>query len=169
MRTATWAMALLVLAGFLAACATAPPPPPVAVIGSSNDLGIMAGEWHGEYWSAATGRRGTIRFTLQADTGAAWGDVWMFPAEPRGTATVSDGARAGGAAVPLQVRFVRVNPGGGVSGTIEPYRDPECDCTLSTTFVGEVAGDRIEGTYTTRGGPAHLTTTGNWEARRHTP
>jgi hypothetical protein len=152
------------LAGLAIGCATTPAPP-VAVVGAPESLAGLAGHWSGDYWSAATGRRGTIRFTLEADTGAAWGDVWMFPAERPGVADETGRPRAHGAE-PLQIRFVRVDPAGTLSGTIDPYRDPECECMLSTTFTGEIAGDRIAGTYTSRGGRAHPVTTGQWEVRR---
>ena len=32
---------------------------------------------------------------------------------------------------------------------MDPYTDPACDCEVETTFVGRVAGDTIEGTFTT--------------------
>jgi hypothetical protein len=157
-------LAAVLLAACWLACASTPPPP-VAVMADRAELGALAGEWAGSYWSAATGRRGVIRFQLQADTGAAWGDVWMSPADVPRTST-GDGAHSGGAAQPLQIRFVRVDDDATVSGTIEPYADPECNCMLSTTFVGKIDGDRIEGTYTSRGGTASAVTTGRWEAER---
>jgi hypothetical protein len=165
MRHKAWAKLLVVGASWLTACATAPPPPPLAVTAAPEALESLAGEWRGEYWSAATGRRGTIRFTLEADTGAAWGDVWMLPAV-HSMAAGEGGAVRGGGAQPLQIRFVRVAAGGALSGTIEPYRDPGCDCLLSSTFTGDVVGDRIDGTFPTSGGPTHPIATGKWEARR---
>jgi hypothetical protein len=38
--------------------------------------------------------------------------------------------------------------GGGVTGQLVPYRDPECDCQVATRFEGRIHGDTIEGTYT---------------------
>jgi hypothetical protein len=152
---------MLVAAG----CATTPPPP-VPVTGAPADLGGLVGEWSGDYWSPTTGRRGTIRFALEAETGAARGEVWMFPADRVAAGGESAAGRDHVSAAALQIRFVRVGPEGAISGTVEPYRDPECDCMVSTTFTGELDGDRREGTYTTRGGLTHSATGGSWEARR---
>jgi hypothetical protein len=66
----------------------------------------------------------------------------------------------------LPIQFVRALESGVVQGTLESYHDPQCGCLLSTTFVGEVRGDRIEGTYTTKGPLAHAVTDGRWRARR---
>jgi hypothetical protein len=151
---------LLLLLG----CASTPPPP-VPVGGDEAALAALDGEWHGEYWSGSTGRRGSIRFRMESDAHAAWGDVWMSPAPHAPSAAEPGGPSTAGAAEPLQIRFVRV-AAGVVSGTLEPYRDPECSCMVSTTFHGTIAGDAIRGTYTTRGPRGHLETGGEWEARR---
>lgn len=66
----------------------------------------------------------------------------------------------------LAIRFVRVAEGA-VSGRLEPYLDPDCDCEASTTFTGRVHGDVIEGTFhvVSRGVSG---TTGRWRAwRKH--
>jgi hypothetical protein len=168
MRTSPPRVSLLapLCLSLLAACASAPPPP-VPITGDAAGLHRLDGEWVGDYWSGSTGRRGTIRFALEADVGAAWGEVWMDPAPPART-----GAEGGhippGAAVsqPLQIRFVRVGSEGVVSGTLEPYRDPACDCLVSTTFHGEIDGDSIAGEYTTRGPRTYAETGGRWQARR---
>ena len=153
------------LALWLLACASAPPPPPVPVAGETAALAAMAGEWRGEYWSADTGRRGTIRFTLDAAGVDAHGDVWMYPVEPHRPTVGNEAPGESHAVQPVEIRFVKVS-GGGVRGKLEPYRDPGCGCTVSTTFEGTVDGDRIEGTYTTSAGLLHRTTTGNWEVDR---
>ena len=67
------ALALLVA---VAGCA---PMPTVALQATPADLEILAGEWEGEYESAALGRRGTIEFKLKAGTDEARGDVVMVP------------------------------------------------------------------------------------------
>src|SRR5688500_7811727 len=60
------------------------PMPRVALDAMPADLEILAGEWAGEYESAALGRRGSIEFKLEADTDEARGDVVMVPSG-RGT------------------------------------------------------------------------------------
>jgi len=53
--------------------------PTVALQATPADLEILAGEWAGEYESAALGRRGSIEFKLKAGTDEAYGDVLMVP------------------------------------------------------------------------------------------
>jgi len=155
----------------LPGCASTPPPP-VAVTGEETALAALDGEWSGDYWSGSTGRRGTIRFRMRSEASAASGDVWMSPS-PHERAATDPGSGSllppTGAAEPLQIRFVRVGAEGVVSGTMEPYRDPDCDCMVSTTFHGTIEGDIIRGTYTTRGPRTHRETGGQWQARRVAP
>jgi hypothetical protein len=142
--------------------------PAVPVEGSGGDLEALAGEWSGEYWSPDTGRSGSIVFRLSSATGAAEGDVVMVPRGAAGPVQAYDGADGVRKALdpqPLGIRFVHV-AGGALHGDLEPYRDPECGCPLGTTFHGEVRGDRIEGTFVTRGPPGHADSTGRWSVRR---
>jgi hypothetical protein len=46
-----------------------------------------------------------------------------------------------------------------------PYADPSCECTVRTTFEGQITGDIVEGTYTARG-PSGFAQSGQWHARR---
>jgi hypothetical protein len=64
----------------------------------------------------------------------------------------------------LTVRFVRID-GSAVRGILEPYIAPDCQCSVTTVFRGTVTGDRVEGTYTTRG-PNDLVQEGRWSAAR---
>lgn len=154
------------------ACA-APPPPPAPAIALRADpisLEILEGTWSGEYSSAETGRRGKIRFELEAaEGGVAHGDVLSFgDVERLEDPSLSDppGAR-GDLTRRLRISFVSVEPEReAVSGTLEPYRDPECECLLSTTFYGEVREGAIEGTYVSRGPAGHPTTRGRWRVER---
>jgi hypothetical protein len=71
----------------------------------------------------------------------------------------------------LFIRFVNVD-GNRVSGAIEPYPSPDCECTLHTTFAGLRRGDRIEGTFLTRHEDCGMRTdSGTWWAvrKRGTP
>jgi len=152
---------LLLLLG----CASEPPPPPVTVLGTHQAVAALAGAWRGEYSSVATGRSGVIRFELLATTEEASGAVWMSPAfhgaaDPRTDAGTRRGPQE------LHIRFVRALDAGNLTGTLEAYRDPECDCQLSTTFTGKLAGDVIAGTYTTQGPLGHAVTDGRWRVER---
>jgi hypothetical protein len=148
-------------------------PPAVPVTGSRAALDALAGTWEGEYSSDATGRSGSIRFTLRAATDSAFGEVLMVPAgatRPLTRAGVEGGARsdqaspAASAAV-LTIRFVSAE-GGTVAGSLDPYRAPDCDCILTTHFTGRRDGERITGTFVTTGDPVHERLTGRWQVTR---
>ena len=66
----------------------------------------------------------------------------------------------------LTIRIVRVS-GDSVSGALDAYRDPQCDCPVETTFTGRVDGDTIQGTYTTRGSQFNAPQTGTWRVKRN--
>jgi hypothetical protein len=155
--------ALLAAAGLHGACAQAPEPA-VPVAGEAADLAALAGEWSGSYSSAATGRSGLIHFRLTAEDGFAQGEVTMIPA---GSLPRLEAANRAPQAAPEQlvIHFVAV-AGDLVSGTIEPYRDPDCGCILSTTFQGRVRGDVIDGTFVSYGGRANLPQRGEWRVER---
>lgn len=145
------------------ACATMRSPVPV-----SGDLSVLAGEWAGEYVGEESGRSGSIVFELQAGTDTAYGDVLMTPSIAMQRGTLGDRAEGAMRAAPtpqvLTIAFTRV-VGGRVSGTLDPYTDPDCDCQLVTTFTGELDGDRISGTYISRHQDGSFDQ-GRWSVRR---
>lgn len=154
---------------FLAACAASQTPVPV--IGPAGDVAALAGEWVGEYSSAASGRSGSISFTLSAHGDSAFGDVVMIPAEWGRPLAPWRGETAGVLPPParpqpevLTINFVRVE-GCCVSGTLAPYADPQTGARLVTAFTGQLTGNTIEGTYTTRL-PSGDTQTGRWKVQR---
>ena len=161
------AAAAVALAG--AACATNPAPVPV--VAEAGDLRALGGRWEGEYSSTETGRSGSIVFTLAAGRDTAHGDVVMVPRafgvgrDPDVRPSAVDIRQPPPRPQVLTIRFVQLS-GGEVSGTLEPYRDPECGCTLYTVFRGRLARDRIEGTFTSRHGHTSITSTGRWGVRR---
>jgi hypothetical protein len=65
----------------------------------------------------------------------------------------------------LTIKLVRVS-GDTVSGVLDAYRDPECDCPVETTFVGKLTGDTIDGTFTTKGSQSVAPQTGTWRVKR---
>lgn len=163
--------AMLVASALLTAtlgCASRPAS--VRVIAERGELAPLAGAWSGEYRSAATGRSGSIVFRLSAAGDSAYGDVVMVP---RGADEPLHPAQAPSAPASrrrspqvLAISFVRVSHDS-VSGRLEPYHEPECDCTLSTNFTGLVTGNAIEGTFATTGAPtATSPQTGTWRVRR---
>ncbi len=155
-----------VFAALVAACASQPGPVPV--VADATDLAQLAGEWSGYYTSPEVERHGSIVFRLEAGRDTARGDVVMIPrgwVEPLGPAE-NPAAAARDAPTPevLQIRFVRVE-GDVVSGTMQPYRDPDCGCAVYTTFTGKLKDDIIEGTFVSR--PGHgAAYRGSWQVVR---
>jgi hypothetical protein len=143
-------------------------PAPVLVSGPENEIQTLVGQWTGEYQSAETGRSGSILFTLEAGTDTAHGDVVMVAREPGMThddvmrvMTMRQSAQQ-----VLTIRFVRVN-GTTVSGTIDPYPDPDSECELLTVFRGTMKGNRISGTFrTTHFGHESPAQEGTWWVTR---
>ena len=163
-------LGLAALACVSLACASKPTP--VTVTGDPGDRASLAGKWSGEYNSPATGRSGSIVFNLSRSGDAANGDVVMIPKGygkalmPYGNTTTAAGTtvQSTPASQVLTIKLVRVN-GDMVSGVLDAYRDPECDCPVVTTFTGNLNGDTIEGTFTTRGS-VNTPQTGTWRVKR---
>lgn len=169
MRTARIGV-LVALAAIVAGCASVPAPVPV--VGDAADLGRLAGQWGGEYQGVTSGRSGSIVFKLAAGADTAYGDVVMIPRERRDDRRPAQDPSAG-LAIPLtpqvlSIAFVRATDGM-LTGRLAPYRDPDCECMLTTRFQGRLRGDVIEGAFSSTpegGGPVQ---TGTWKVRRHTP
>ncbi|MGD8698585.1 MAG: hypothetical protein PVJ43_04800 [Gemmatimonadales bacterium] len=160
------ALLISLIAALGAGCASSPAPVPV--VAETIDLYRLAGKWSGSYSSPTVGREGTITFMLEAGKDTAYGDVVMVPRgwkEP--LSPIQDPAAAAREApIPetLQIRFVRVE-GSKLTGTMAPYKDPECGCAIYTTFEGIVEGDVIHGSFTARPGhgPPYK---GTWKVQR---
>ena len=147
------AAAGLLAAALASSCSSSNPAPPVPVAG---DLAALAGRWVGEYSSEATGRAGSIVFELKSGDKVARGDVLMVPKDAKDPGVM-----------PQMLNINFVNAAGGVlRGTMDPYRDPGCDCQVETTFVGRLSGDTIEGTFTTTPSGNAPITTGRWKMTR---
>ena len=162
--------AVIAVSGALTlACATKPTP--VTVAGDAGDRVSLAGKWTGEYSSPTTGRSGSIVFNLSPSGDAASGDVVMVPRGldrpltpyTAGNATAAS-VQSPNASQVLTIKLVRVS-GDTVSGVLDAYRDPECDCPVVTTFTGKLSGDVIDGTFTTSGQTA-AQQSGNWRVTR---
>ena len=152
-----------------AACASSPAPVPV--VSRDGDLSLLEGEWKGEYDAPSVGRHGSIVFKLAAGADTAYGSVLMVPrgwSQPLGPLG-NPAFEAHDAPTPelLTISFVRLARGE-VSGILDPYADPECDCAVYTTFTGQlVAPDVIEGTFVSRHGRTTTTYSGTWRVVRN--
>jgi hypothetical protein len=137
---------VLALAGIaVSATGCASGPPPKTEMSSSDfDLNPLVGEWHGDYTNPEAGRSGTIAFTLRAGESSASGKVVMIPGKADSLASAAAMARS-----VINIKFMR-KEGNKVTGTLDPYRDPQCDCTVTTNFEGTFTDARtIEGSFTT--------------------
>lgn len=145
-----------------AALGCAAPGIPVPVGG---EVAALAGEWGGEYWSSESGRHGSIYFLLEAGADTAYGDVLMYPGrapELEYAGTRFPPVRPSEA---LTITFVRARDGL-VTGRLDPYRDPDCGCTLATTFEGRVVADTIRGTFSSLHQEMGKVVHGSWRAVR---
>lgn len=152
----------------LTAAACAPVIQKTPVSGRASDVAQLVGEWYGDYESLDSGRRGWIAFRLRAGADTAEGDVIM---EPRNVVDPSQDA-----VVPhdpfssdrqtLSIRFVLVNDTE-VAGVLNPYKDPDCGCTLTTTFEGMLRDNVIAGTFHSEGSNlGHIPQDGRWRVKR---
>ena len=155
---------LLALATSLA-CASGIPET-VPLVGAMGDVSSLVGEWSGEYDGGASGRSGSIVFVLRSTADTARGDVMMIP-RTYGDQTPAEGRRplALRSSQVLRIAFVRV-ANDAVTGTLDPYTDPDCKCTVQTTFTGTVRGNTIEGTFVTRGSQLPAEQTGRWRVTK---
>ena len=146
---------------------------PVRLVSDTGSTGLLVGSWVGEYASTQTGRSGSISFELASEKDTAFCDVVMIPSVQSsriGNITSSEGpiVRAIPASEPLKLRFIRLGEGR-VTGTLEPYKDPDCGCFVTTTFEGKFSGTKtIEGTYVTTGTGFHKESGGRWKVTRQT-
>lgn len=162
----TKGFAIAGVAAALAACAR--PATPVPVVGAPSDVAQLAGEWDGDYSSVETGRSGSIFFHIAPGTDSSHGDVLMDPAVlglRAAGAPTAPGQIAIRPAQAIGVTFVRV-AGGRVSGRLDPYTDPDCNCPLYTTFDGQLRGDTLDGTYSSHHDVGAYTQHGRWRVVR---
>ncbi len=165
MKNASFLIPMLLLGLLVGGCARIAVP----VVGASYDIAALEGEWAGGYYSTETGRRGEITFTFEADADTAFGEVIMIAErigdEYRPYLPEFMMREAGPYTEGLKVRFVQVT-GNEVSGELESYKDPDCGCTLHTTFKGWIRGDEIDGSFSSHHQEMNHTVTGAWSVKR---
>jgi len=143
-------------------------PDPVPVAGSASAIRNLAGTWVGEYQGTESGRSGSITFIISARGDSAFGDVSMMSTGNTAVLRPVHGAEAHLAHVrsssALRIDFVAVSDGG-LSGSLEPYIAPDCNCQVTTMFTGRQRDNSIEGTFVTRG--SNLEQRGTWRVARN--
>lgn len=150
----------------LMSCAYRPDPVPIA--GSPSAISGLAGTWLGDYQGTESGRSGTITFIISARGDSAFGDVLMVSSTNAAMLQPVHGAEEHMAHVrssqALRIDFVAVSEGE-LSGHLEPYIAPDCNCRVTTTFSGRRSGTVIEGTFVTRGA-SNFEQHGRWRVTR---
>ena len=145
----------------------APQPAPVPLEGPPMDLAALAGKWSGRYWSEEEQRHGTLTFLMQAGSDTAHGEVDMTftrALKLYGESAVDDPSP--GPCTTMAITIVRVR-GDSVRGDLAPYWDPDCECRTRTVFEGELLGDSVAGTFTSRRETTAMPLlTGRWFAVR---
>lgn len=144
---------------------------PVPVYSDTGSTALLVGTWSGEYGSRETGRSGSITFEMASEKDTAYCDVVMVPKVHAVQIATLD--RPNAAIVrpepntpPLKIRFIRLGDGR-VSGTLDPYMEPDCNCRVVTTFDGKItSANTIEGTYVTRSSEFSQPSTGQWKVKR---
>jgi hypothetical protein len=143
MKLTTLVLVFAGIAGSAAGCASRSPE--IELTSSDFDLNPLVGEWRGSYTNPAAGRSGTIAFTLRAGESSASGNVIMIPNSAHDS-LATDAALARSV---LKISFIR-KQGRKVAGNLDPFRDPECGCQVTTTFEGDFTdANTIEGSFTT--------------------
>lgn len=158
------ASGLVVVAVVLFSCSVTPPPE-IPLNASESAMEALAGRWSGNYWGGPDGRSGSITFELTEGEGHAHGEVVMIPGDLRQFLPAYEPPQLLPSPQPLRVEFIRAADGQ-MTGTLEPYRDPGCECVLSTSFMGSIHEEVIEGSFVTVGGAGHLKEIGRWKVER---
>jgi len=152
----------------LVAC-TASPPASFPMTGDAGALARLSGEWAGTYASPMLSRSGSIVLTFAE--GLARGDVIMVPpgqsrpVSPAGRQAVPPGTAPAPESPVLTIEFAQAT-GDSLVGTMAPYQDPDCQCTVQTTFTGRLSGDVITGTFVSSRTIGGQRVAGTWEVRR---
>ena len=142
----------------------------VPVTASHIQWEALAGEWRGTYQMDGYDRHGTIAFKLVAVEEQASGEVLMIPERTGWPYTMN---RPMPQAPPrteprtqlLTIRFVEASAGT-LSGTMDPYWDPDRRCTAHASFAGAIDGDALSGTVTSTCEDNVRVLNGRWRARR---
>jgi len=165
----TTAKLLALLLAFVASACMALPP--VRVEATRADYERLAGKWHGEYSSAALGRRGSIDFELTAATNKASGVVVMVPQgstrpyEQYGPLQYQYGGQNPSPSQAQTIYFVRAE-GTAISGMLDRYWDPDRSCFASTTFRAVLEGRTMAGSFKTTWDCGAGEATGDWKVTR---
>jgi len=145
---------------------------PVVFDAKPADWERLAGEWRGEYTMTGHDRHGSIAFRLQAGAQRADGDVLMIPDTFAWPYRGAPGRDPGDIRPPdtrsqlLGINFVRAERGQ-ITGTMDPYWDPDRSCRAFASFIGSVDGDVIAGSFISVCEDGVRTLRGRWKVQRN--
>lgn len=161
-RLAGWAALGLILG-----CGVRQPVGVVPLEGSPGQRSMLVGRWEGAYQVPGQARRGTVRFELAPGADTAHGEVEItFARALRLYGDDASGELQRRPSTVIAITMVALE-GDTVRGALAPYWDPDCDCRAVAVFEGELMGDHIEGTFSTRREDTDsLLLRGTWSVRR---
>jgi hypothetical protein len=114
------------------------------------DFTTLAGQWEGT-------------FEGPVETGQIY---LRINALSRDEATAQLAVQPKGALAPHGRNDVPVSRSGNqITLRLDNYKDPVCDCNVTTIFTGQVQGDQISGTFTTSG-EKNASQRGTWQVHR---
>jgi hypothetical protein len=160
----------LLIALLAAACSSSSKPEPESAApgfplqADEASLKMLDGRWEGEYYNVTQKRGGTIVLEFSGKRATGNGDVLLIP---KGSSEALKPSRPPTEAETLaqmpritSIEFVKAE-GGNLSGKMDPFIDPDCNCEVMATFYGKVTGDVIEGNFRTSA-PGE----GTWKAKK---
>jgi hypothetical protein len=118
----------------------------------------LAGRWEGTYTSDVTQKSGRLVLTLAGTDESANGQLILTPMggrpiAPEGAAPMAAPTKGKAAAAPAGGLAVTAMKSGDdkVTGSVDgSYVDPGCNCSVVSTFEGELSGNTITGTISAR-------------------
>lgn len=169
--------ALIMLAtAALTGCGTPSSKPPATQLTlPAVDVQPLVGDWRGEYVADGPGgRHGSLSFTLVSGDRDAHGALTMTAAGAdrayeryRSEQNVVTSADTAPRVEPPAIQFVRLS-GSIVSGTVDAYLDPQCQCPAVMTLNGDLHGDTIDGTFRATYDAKMPDLIGTWTVKRAT-
>jgi hypothetical protein len=162
--------ASVLIALLAAACSSSAPKEPESAAPSfpleadPASLQMLDGRWEGQYYNETAKRGGTIVLEFSGKRATGNGDVLLIP---KGSTEALKPSRPPTEEETLKqmpritsIQFVKAEAGS-LSGKMDPFIDPDCNCEVMATFYGKVTGDTIEGTFRTSA-PGE----GTWKAKK---
>jgi hypothetical protein len=149
-----------------------PASPPHVTVPTVN-VQPLVGEWRGDYVANdPSGTHGTLAFALAAGNSDAHGTLTInaagadraFERYRSEQIVFSTEDATPGPDLPA-IQFVRLE-GSTVSGTVDAFVDPACQCSAIMTLSGKLQGDTIAGTFRATYNAQRPDLTGKWMVKR---